>query len=316
MGHDRFERIKDMLNVPRGERQAWAVVSAAILVAAGWLAYEQWVREPPPPDLSREQAVLDAWLAERAAADSASAPGHDLFAFDPNHLAVEEWRRLGLSEKQALAIHKYEAHGGHFRSKADLARMRVVRPELMEQWWPFIQLPDSTEERGARTEGDPSSHDRMAWKVDAPSRGTPSTADHRVRSRLEVNTCDSLQLVELPGVGPSFARGIIKYREMLGGYRSLDQLGEVYVLKDKPDAVERLKTLLVVDTLMVRRIMINSCTVEELAVHPYARWKVAKPLIAYRGQHGPFKTVEAIKGCAVVTPEVFAALAPYLALGE
>lgn len=315
MGRDRLERIKDMLNVPRGERQAWAVVSAVIMIAAGWIIYEQWIREPRPPDLSREQAVLDAWLAERAAADSASVPGHELFAFDPNHLAVAEWRRLGLSEKQARAIHRYEERGGRFRSKADLARMRVVRPELMEQWWPFIQLPDSVAEPWHRSGPDPPEA-RSSWMTDTSFRRPPHPPDRSAASRLEVNTCDSAQLETLPGVGPSFARGIIKYRDMLGGYRSLEQLGEVYVLQDKPDAVERLKTLLVVDTLKVRRIRINSCTVEELAAHPYARWRVAKPLIAYRGQHGPFKTVDAIKGCAVVTPDVFSRLAPYLSLEE
>ena len=38
---------------------------------------------------------------------------------------------------------------------------------------------------------------------------------------------------------------------------------------------QRLRELLVVDTLAVTRIPINTCTVEELAAHPYARWSLA-----------------------------------------
>jgi DNA uptake protein ComE-like DNA-binding protein len=131
---------------------------------------------------------------------------------------------------------------------------------------------------------------------------------------VEVNTCDSAQLVALPGIGPSFARGIIKYRDQLGGYVSLDQLAEVLVLQNKPDVVARIKGLVAIDTLRVRRIPINTCSVEQLAAHPYLRWGLAKPLAAYRDRHGPFRNVEAIKGCAVITDEVYRRIAPYLSV--
>jgi DNA uptake protein ComE-like DNA-binding protein len=127
-----------------------------------------------------------------------------------------------------------------------------------------------------------------------------------------VNTADTTALIDLPGIGPAFARGIVKYRDRLGGYRSMEQLAEVYVLRDKPDALVRLNELLVLDTLMVVRIPINTCEVEQLAAHPYAGWKVAKALMAYRAQHGPFRTVADIRGCALIDEAVFRKLAPYL----
>ncbi len=304
------ERLKDLLAVPRGEAQAWVVVIAIIVGLAGWITYQQVFATPEVAGLEKEQAVLDAWLAERSRTDSANVRSVDLFAFDPNHLPTDQWQRLGLSEKQAQAIHRYEEHGGRFRSKADLGRMRVIRPELYAQWVPFIQLPDSAD-RAPRSWGDRKG-ERTAWQRDTTSHYAERHEDRSLLPVVEVNTSDTTQLIALPGIGPSFARGIVKYRDQLGGYVSLAQLAEVFVLKDKPDAVEKLKTLLVLDTLMVRRIPINTCTVEELAAHPYARWKVAKPLIAYRQQHGPFKNVEGIKGCAVVTEEVYHHLAPYL----
>ena len=304
------ERLKDLLAIPRGEAQAWVVVIAIIVGLAGWITYQQVFAKPGVAGLEKEQAVLDAWLAERSQADSVNVRSAELFAFDPNHLPLDQWQRLGLSEKQAQAIHRYEERGGRFRSKADLARMRVIRPELYARWVPFIQLPDSAP--SASRPWNERKDERTTWQRDTASR---YMEDREGGSRLplvEVNTCDTTQLIALPGIGPSFARGIVKYREQLGGYVSLDQLAEVFVLKDKPDAVEKLKTLLVLDTLMVRRIRINTCAVEELATHPYARWKVAKPLIAYRQQHGPFKDVEGIKGCAMITEEVYRQLAPYL----
>ncbi|HRP00652.1 MAG TPA: helix-hairpin-helix domain-containing protein, partial [Flavobacteriales bacterium] len=149
------------------------------------------------------------------------------------------------------------------------------------------------------------------YRNDRPA-ATAQRASTWERRPVEVNTADTTMLIELPGIGPAFARGIVRYREKLGGYRSLEQLSEVYVLRDKPDAVARITPLLVVDTLMVRRIPINTCTVEDLAAHPYAGWKVAKALIAYRAQHGPFIAVEGIRGCALIDEDLFRKLAPYL----
>lgn len=304
------ERLKDMFAVPRGEAQAWVFVILVILGLAGWITYEQSFARPDPHAFAREREALDAWLADRAAADSAASPAAGSFDFDPNDLPVELWMKLGLSEKQALAIHRYEERGGEFRSKADLARMRVVDPALFDLWRPHILLPDSAPASEVRP---PKPwHDQRVRRSDSVRAYTGEAPRRHERALLEVNTCDSAQLVALPGIGPSFARGIIKYRDQLGGFVSLDQLSEVYVLQDKPDAVARIKELLVIDTLMVRRIPINTCTVEELAAHPYLRWKLAKPLIAYRDQHGPFRNVAAVKGCVVITEEVYRKVAPYL----
>jgi competence protein ComEA len=309
------ESLKDLLAIPRGEAQAWLVMALLLLGACGWIAYGHWRGPLTPVGLEAEVRVLDAWIAERDSLQRADSLGRQpqLFAFDPNGLPIEEWQRLGLSRKQAEAIHRYEEHGGSFRSKADLARMRVIKPQLFVKWEPYILLPDSAPSAyaagGRREQGD-----RTAWKPDTLVERRDFSWERRSRPVVELNTSDTAMLVALPGIGPSFARGMIKYRDQLGGYRSLDQLGEVFVLQDKPEAVAQLKTLLVLDTLMVRRIPINTCTVEELAAHPYARWRIAKPLIAYRRQHGPFDEVAGIKACAVLTEDDFRKLAPYLTI--
>lgn len=222
-----------------------------------------------------------------------------LFAFDPNTLQREGWLALGLSERQADAILRYRAKGGWFRSREHLARFRGVPEAIMARILPFAQFPDTVN-------GGAFSGRQGSTRMD----GTNGAA--RAFRKLEVNSADSTALVALPGVGPAFARGIIAYREKLGGYRSLDQLAEVRVLQDKPDALERLRELLVVDTLMIRRLNLNSSSVEELAAHPYVQWRLAKPLVALRSQHGPFRAVEDIRKSHLIDEVVFRKLAPYL----
>ncbi|MBN1108862.1 MAG: helix-hairpin-helix domain-containing protein, partial [Bacteroidales bacterium] len=50
---------------------------------------------------------------------------------------------------------------------------------------------------------------------------------------IELNTCDSAMLEALPGLGPVLSARIIKYRKLLGGYVSAEQLREVYGLSEE-----------------------------------------------------------------------------------
>ncbi|MBP9161122.1 MAG: helix-hairpin-helix domain-containing protein, partial [Flavobacteriales bacterium] len=111
---------------------------------------------------------------------------------------------------------------------------------------------------------------------------------------------------------PAFARGITKYRDRLGGFTSMDQLAEVWVLKDKPDAVERIRELVVLDPALARHISINSCTADDLGAHPYVGWKLAKAIVAYRTLHGPYLDAESLKGCVLVTDSTVQRIGPYL----
>jgi competence protein ComEA len=62
----------------------------------------------------------------------------------------------------------------------------------------------------------------------------------------------------------------------------------------------------------LRKININTATLDELKAHPYIRWGIANPIIAYRNQHGPFPAAEDIKKVMAVTDEVYKKLSPYL----
>lgn len=306
------KQINDLLHLHTGERRGFLLMMALLILLSGWVVLEQWVFAPARKDLEPIRARMEAWVAERRAAEARDRMEHEPFPFDPNTIERQEWIDLGFTDRQVDGIERYMSKGGRFRVKRDLAKLYSIRPGQYERLEPFILLPDSVPRRTNRPkERYPRADGTKMQQL--PSR----TADHRDHSsirRVEVNSADSTELVALSGIGPSFAKGILKYRESLGGYVSLDQLAEVYVLQDKPDALLRLRDLLVVDTLAIRKIPINTCTAEDLAAHPYVRWKLAKPLVAFRQQHGPFQRVEDIRGCVLVNEEVFRKLAPYLSV--
>jgi competence protein ComEA len=305
------EGLKDLFHMHRGERRGLLILAALCAVAMAWVTWEQWLR---PLYVEDESHLLAVWaeLADPSQTHDPIPAGRmarptELFPFDPNGLPVEQWRRLGLSERQAAAIHRYEAKGGRFRTKQDLARMRVVDTALFRQWEPFVQLPDRAGSTGPTL---PSYPDYRPSTTVAAARTAPAARPER--TKLELNASDSTALVALPGIGPAFARAILKYRDRLGGFVDLGQLGEVRLLQDKPDALAQIQGMLMIDAAAVRKIPINQCTSDELGRHPYVGWKTAKALVAYRQQHGPFPDLPAMKGCVLVSDSMLARLAPYI----
>jgi competence protein ComEA len=68
---------------------------------------------------------------------------------------------------------------------------------------------------------------------------------------VELNSADSTALESLPGIGPSFASRILKYRKLLGGYVDVEQLKEVYGMPE--ETYEKIKPLCRVDASKVTK---------------------------------------------------------------
>ncbi|MBO7069841.1 MAG: helix-hairpin-helix domain-containing protein [Bacteroidales bacterium] len=63
------------------------------------------------------------------------------FRFDPNTAGLDEFMRLGFSEKQAQAIINYREKGGRFRRADDFAKSFVVADSVFERLRPYIDIP-------------------------------------------------------------------------------------------------------------------------------------------------------------------------------
>ena len=129
---------------------------------------------------------------------------------------------------------------------------------------------------------------------------------------VDINLADTSALIALPGIGSKLASRIISFREKLGGFFAVEQVGETFGLPDS--SFQKLKKYLVVNTNSVRKININTASLDILKAHPYIRYAIANAIIAYRSEHGPFYRIDDIKKIHVITAELFNKLLPYLSL--
>jgi competence ComEA-like helix-hairpin-helix protein len=111
-------------------------------------------------------------------------------------------------------------------------------------------------------------------------------------SIIDVNNADTTAFISLPGIGSKLAARIITFREKLGGFYSVEQIGETYGLPDS--TFQKIKQWLKLDNLSVKKININTATVDEMKAHPYIKYGLANPIVAYRNEHGAFSKIEDI----------------------
>lgn len=152
-------------------------------------------------------------------------------------------------------------------------------------------------------------------KYDRPARFDRSPRFEKYERKppltaLDINTADTLLWERLPGIGPVLSRRIILFRDRLGGFHDIRQVGETYGLADS--VFVKIQPLLQLGSVSLRKIDINKTDEKSLADHPYIDTKLARAIIRYRNNHGPFRSVEGLKAIALVDEVIYRKLEKYL----
>jgi competence ComEA-like helix-hairpin-helix protein len=207
--------------------------------------------------------------------------------FNPNEYSAEDWMNLGLSEKQVAVLLKFTKNG--IRSNEDLKRIFVISDEL------YGLIKDST------------------YYPERPkTEYTPKVVEEKKIQKLEINTASVEDLENLKGIGPFFAKQIIKYRDRLGGFASKEQILEVW--KMTIDTYDKLIPQIEIDKSKIRKLKINEVTPEELKNHPYLNWSQVNSIIKMRMQRTKFNAINEIQESKLIDAETFEKLIPYLSL--
>ena len=216
-----------------------------------------------------------------------------LFPFDPNTISAEGWQKLGLNARLSATIVKYRNKGGKFYRTEDLMKIWGMPEGFYERIKGYVVIAEKPDTYKTNTESN--------WKPFAPKK--PAI--------VSVNDADTSALIALPGIGSKLAARIIKFREKLGGFYTVDQIGETYGVSDS--TFQKIKPYLQIGG-GVKTININQATKDQLKTHPYINWNLANAIVEYRNQHGPFSTVEELKKIVLVDDVTFEKIKPYLSL--
>jgi competence protein ComEA len=222
----------------------------------------------------------------------------EVFYFDPNTATTADWKRLGLRDKTIQTIHNYLSKGGKFYKPADIGKIWGMTPADIQRLTPYVSIKNDHQE-----------HSDFV-KKDYPKASPAYTP--KSYQPIDVNLADTNELISLPGIGSKLSNRIIAFRDKLGGFYSVDQVGETFLLPDS--TFQKIKPRLVINNSKVKQININTASVDEMKIHPYLRYNVANAIFQYRQQHGNFNSIEEIKKIMLITEDVFGKIAPYLSV--
>ena len=215
------------------------------------------------------------------------------FAFDPNTVSYEDALRLGFPAKTAHILVNFRSKGGQFKTATDLKKLFGMTERLYADLEPYILIAGTTTTEPAK-----------AYK---PS-GYKASIKHK-SELIELNTADSVALVELKAIGPALAHRIIRYRIMLGGFYDLQQLHEIYGLRDSVILLNN--TRLRVDESLITKIPVNTVEFDVLRRHPYFTFQASQALINYRKKHGKLNESD-FRNLGIFAPDKLERILPYL----
>ncbi len=222
-----------------------------------------------------------------------------LFVFNPNTISYEEALELGFPAKTAHILINFRNKGGQFYKPESLKKLYGLTSQLFSELEPYILIPNHKKE----FKNDSTFYNKTNYTKPTYEKKTYT------KTILDINTADSLAIVYLKGVGPSFTKRIIKYRTMLGGFHSMNQLKEVYGMTDS--LFISLSSQIKVDETTLTKIPINAIDFNSLRKHPYFNFQTAQAVINYKFKHGRLTETD-FKNLGVFSDEKLKLILPYL----
>ncbi|MEI6062189.1 MAG: helix-hairpin-helix domain-containing protein [Bacteroidota bacterium] len=302
-----FNMVKAYFNFNRAERGGIMVVIAIITLVLAFPYFNrvahtddrkeflQYVKEIElfeksirnVKDSANLARRLDFQQMDRSVAENKITP----FIFNPNALPAEQWSKLGLKDWQIRMIKNYEAKGGKFYNKEDVKKMFCITASEYKLLEPYISIPEQKNEYALPK---------------------AEIKEKKKRVAVDLNTADSVTLLTLYGIGPSFARRIIKYRNLLGGFYSKQQLLEVYGFDQ--ERLDQIDAWCEVGQCEIKKININMVRTNELKKHPYFDYYTAKAIVDQRIILGKYTSLQQIKEIPLIHDELFNKIRNYLSI--
>lgn len=294
--------LKTYFTFTRKERTAvlvLLVIISVLIIAPRWYS--------PEPALPRDTRLLQQYLnGTQGKTDGKSIaddphlgneatkmvdPPISLFYFDPNTLAVADWLRLGIPEKTVRTIANYRNKGGQFRQPEDLRKIWGLRKTDADRLVPYIRIQ-------------PKKYNNSAGRFPLPVR--EKRAGDKTLSVIEVNTATAEEWESLPGIGKVLANRLIRYREKLGGFSSLEQVKKTYGISDSVFAqIQPLLRLQPTNVSGNGWLNLNSATVSQLTTVAGIPEAIAKAIVVYRKEYGPFQQVTDLKKLVLISDTIF-----------
>ena len=216
------------------------------------------------------------WISLQTIVDSLKVEKQNftpkIYPFNPNFITDYKGSKLGLSVAEIDRLLNYRKTNQYVNSASEFQKVTQVSDSLLNAISPYFKFPD--------------------WVNKSKNNNFKPFEKKTVKIIvLDINLATKEDLIKIYGIGPALSDRILKQKEILGGFVSMKQMGDVWGLS--PEVIESLNQHFRVTTIpKIKKIDINNASTKELMLFPYFRYALAKAIVTYRSMNGDFKNSE------------------------
>ncbi|MDQ1164479.1 helix-hairpin-helix domain-containing protein [Flavobacterium sp. SORGH_AS_0622] len=201
------------------------------------------------------------------------------YLFNPNFISDYKGYKLGMSVEQIDRLIAFRKENKYVNSAEEFQKVTGVSDSLLNKISPLFKFPDwvqnKTRFKTEKTEYTAKSFSKKVEKFEV----------------LDINKATQEDLIKIYGIGEGLSSRILKQKEILGCFVSMDQMQEVWGLS--PEVITELKShFKVVIPSTIKKIDVNNASLKELSQFPYFRYTLAKQIVTYRSMNGNFNNIE------------------------
>jgi DNA uptake protein ComE-like DNA-binding protein len=261
-----------------GQRKGIVALFAVILIVqAAYFILNSFDFSGPQQKSTEEKE----WLAHQGEIDALKAAQGDtqpvIYPFNPNFISDYKGYTLGMTPQQIDRLQAYRKQNKWVNSAEDFKKVTGVSDSLLATISPYFKFPDwlkNKQQSGATPN-----------TISAEAKKEILTAKEVKVLPLDINTALEEDLVKIYGIGPAFAKTLLRRRARLGAFVSMDQMNEFTAFS--PEAVAGLKKQFrVVSTVGIATINVNTASLQQLSHFPYFNRDIAKSIITQRSMNG------------------------------
>lgn len=270
-----FKTIKTYFNFSRDQRNGILVLFCFIIALQMIYFFVDF------SVISKEYPAKQKWLSLQSEIDSmkGEVPKYSpkIYPFNPNFITDYKGYKLGMSVQEIDRLLAFRKENKYVNSPQEFQNVTKVSDSLLKKITPYFKFPDWVNAK--RDSKDFKKFSNMAF-----------TKKEKI-VLIDINKASQEDLIKIYGIGEAISLRILKQKESLGGFVSMEQMNDVWGLS--PEVVENLNAhfkVLVLPNL--KKIDINNASLKELSQFPYFKYPLAKQIVTFRSMNGDIKNVE------------------------
>ncbi|MFV8338042.1 ComEA family DNA-binding protein [Flavobacterium sp. LB3P21] len=270
-----FKTVRTFFNYTREQRTGIFALFAIIILLQMIYFFADFSFE------TKEYPDKQKWLSLQSKVDSMKVDNNrklpKMYLFNPNFITDYKGYKLGMSVKEIDRLLGFRKQNKYVNSPKEFQNVTKISDSLLNVIAPFFKFPDWVNNKKEFKEFKKYPNQAFAKKEKIVL--------------IDINQASKEDLIKIYGIGEAISLRILKQKESLGGFVSMEQMKDVWGLS--PEVIENLNTHFKVSVLPnFKKIDINNASLKELSQFYYFRYALAKEIVTYRSMRGNINNIE------------------------